>query len=327
LLEHNTYNILATSETITVGDVVEPPPSGGDPAIALSATAVDLGATVTATMTDGPGNQYDWMVLVPVGAPSSGWLKMTFVPPYQTGMVWNVSMPTTAGEYEIRLLEHNTYNVLATSETITVGDVVEPPPSGGDPAVAVSATTASTGETIVATMTDGPGNQYDWMVLVPVGAPSSDWLKMTFVPAYQTGMVWDVAMPTTAGEYEIRLLEDGTYNVLATSETITVGDVVEPPPSGGGDPAVAVSATTASTGETIVATMTDGPGNQYDWMVLVPVGSSSKRWLTMTFVPAYQTWMTWNVPMPATPGVYEIRLLKSGSYKVLATSPAINVTQ
>ena len=221
--------------------------------------------------------------------------------------------------------------------TNSISVFVESPPLGGgasaalaitvlQPAIALSATAVDLGATVTATMTDGPGNQYDWMVLVPVGAPSSSWLKMTFVPAYQTGMVWNVAMPATAGEYEIRLLEHNTYNVLATSETITVGGVVEPPPSGG-DPAIAVSATTASTGETIAATLTDGPGNQYDWMVLVPVDSSSKRWLMMTFVPAYQTWMTWNVPMPATPGVYEIRLLKSGSYKVLATSPAIDVTQ
>jgi hypothetical protein len=115
--------------TNSISVFVESPPLGGgasaalaitvlQPEIALDATTVDLGATVTATLTSGPGNQYDWMVLVPVGAPSSGWLKMTFVPPYQTGMVWNVAMPTTAGRYEIRLLEHNTYNILATSETI-----------------------------------------------------------------------------------------------------------------------------------------------------------------------------------------------------------------
>jgi hypothetical protein len=47
-------------------------------------------------------------------------------------------------------------------------------------------------------------------------------LKMTFVPSGQTGMTWNVAMPVTPGDYEIRLLEDGTYNVLATSVAITV---------------------------------------------------------------------------------------------------------
>jgi hypothetical protein len=73
--------------------------------------------------------------------------------------------------------------------------------------------------------------------------------------------------------------------------------------------------------------MTDSPGNQFDWMVLVPVGASSRKWLKMTFVPQYQTWMNWNLSMPATPGDYEIRLLKDGSYKVLATSPTITVTQ
>jgi hypothetical protein len=100
--------------------VVDPPPGGGDPAIALSATAVGTGETVTATLSNGPGNEWDWMVVVPVGAPSSSWSKMTFVPSGQTGMTWNAPMPWTPGEYEIRLLENGTYNLLATSETISV---------------------------------------------------------------------------------------------------------------------------------------------------------------------------------------------------------------
>ena len=321
LLEDNSYNELAVSETITVGEVVEPPPGGGDAAISLSTTIAEPGETVTATMTGGPGNQYDWMVLVPVGAPSSGWVKMTFVPQFQTGMTWNVAMPATPGEYEIRLLESNSYNALAVSETIMVGDVVEPPP-GGEATITVSATDVEPGETVVATMTGGPGNQYDWMVLVPVGAPSSGWVKMTFVPPYQTGMTWNVAMPATPGEYEIRLLESNTYNEIAVSETITVGDVVDPP---GGEAAVTVSATDVEPGETVVATMTGGPGNQYDWMVLVPVGAPSSGWVKMTFVPPYQTGMTWNVAMPATPGEYEIRLLENNSYNELAVSETITV--
>jgi hypothetical protein len=206
--------------------------------------------------------------------------------------------------------------------------VVDPPPgTGGDPSITLGATAVGLGATVTATMIDGPGSQYDWMVLVPVGAPSSSWSKMVFVPPYQTSMEWNVEMPTTAGDYEIRLLEDGTYNVLATSETITVGDVTEPPPGTGGDPGISISATTVGLGATVTAMMTDSPGNQFDWMVLVPAGASSRKWLKMTFVPQYQTWMNWNVSMPATPGDYEIRLLKDGSYKVLATSPTITVTQ
>jgi hypothetical protein len=45
----------------------------------------------------------------------------------------------------------------------------------------------------------------------------------------------------------------------------------------------------------------------------------------MTFVPSGQTGVVWNVRMPSSPGEYEIRLLQDGSYKLLATSPAISV--
>lgn len=323
LLEDGTSNVLATSPAITVEDEVEPPPPGADPSIALSATTAETGETVTVTLTDGPGNQYDWMVVVEVGAPSSSWQRMTFVPAYETSMVWNVAMPLTPGNYEVRLLEENSYNLLATSDTIVVGE--PPPPPAPDPGVAVSSTTASTGQTVTATLSDGPGNQNDWMALVAVGAPTSSWVEMTYVPAGETSMTWDVVMPNTAGEYEIRLLEDGTENVLATSATITVEDAVEPPPSG--EPGIALSATTAITGETVTATLSNGPGNAWDWMVLVEVGQPSSKWQRMTFVPSGETGMTWNVAMPSVPGSYEIRLLKSGTYSVLATSETIVVTQ
>ena len=188
----------------------------------------------------------------------------------------------------------------------------------------MSATTANTGDTVTATLSDGPGNQNDWMALVAVGAPTSSWVEMTYVPAGETSMSWDVAMPVTAGSYEIRLLEEGTENVLATSAPITVEEIVEPPSN---DPHIALSATTAITGETVTATLSNSPGNAWDWMVLVEVGQPSGKWKRMTFVPAGETGMTWNVALPGTPGNYEIRLLKSGTYSVLARSDTIVVTQ
>jgi hypothetical protein len=322
LLEGVTGNVLAMSSVITVEEEGQPPPPAADASIALNTTTAETGETITVTMTDGPGNQYDWMVVVEVGAPSSSWERMTFVPAFETSMVWNVAMPLTPGNYEVRLLQENTYNLLATSDTIVVGDP-SPPPTP-DPSVDVSKTIVITGEIVTATLRDGPGNQNDWMALVAVGDPTGSWVEMTYVPAGETGMSWDVVMPATAGDYEIRLLAEGTENVLATSATISVEEVVEPPSN---DPHIALSATTAMTGETVTATLSNSPGNAWDWMVLVEVGKPSGKWQRMTFVPAGETGMTWDVVMPGTPGDYEIRLLKGGTYSVLATSDMIVVTQ
>ncbi|MEE8245105.1 MAG: S8 family serine peptidase, partial [Pseudomonadales bacterium] len=89
-----------TAESISI--VVESPPLGGgtsapltitvlQPEISVNSTAADTGEIVTAMLSNSPGNQWDWMVLVPVGAASNAWLKMTFVPSGQTGMTWNVA--------------------------------------------------------------------------------------------------------------------------------------------------------------------------------------------------------------------------------------------
>jgi subtilisin family serine protease len=106
-----------------------------------------------------------------------------------------------------------------TTESISIA--VESPPLGGgtsapltlavlQPELTVSSTAVATGDNVTATLSNSPGNEWDWMVLVPVDAPSSSWLKMTFVPSGQASMTWNAAMPWTPGKYEIRLLESGT---------------------------------------------------------------------------------------------------------------------
>ena len=59
---NNTYTVLATSATITV---TSPAP----PSITLSATTVCAGATVMATIANGPGNAGDWVGLYAALAP------------------------------------------------------------------------------------------------------------------------------------------------------------------------------------------------------------------------------------------------------------------
>ena len=139
-------------------------------------------------------------------------------------MAWNVAMPTTPGEYEIRLFKNGTYTRLATSETITVGDSGggEPPSGPGEPTIEVNTTSLAAGQTLTVTMTNGPGNLYDWMAVSLVGSPDSSYVRFTYVTRGETSMTWNVSMPTTPGQYEVRLFENAGYNRLATSDAITV---------------------------------------------------------------------------------------------------------
>ena len=86
------------------------------------------GATVTATIANGPGNSPDWVGLFATGAPPARYLDwqylngtLTAPVPGLTGGTLTFTLPLTPGTYHVRFFLNNTYTVLATSATITVG--------------------------------------------------------------------------------------------------------------------------------------------------------------------------------------------------------------
>jgi len=115
---NDSYTVLATSATITVAI----PPS-----VTLSATTVAPGATVTATIANGPGNPMDWVALFATGAPPASYLRAqylngTLTPPDPglSGGTLTFTLPVTPGTYHLRFFLNDSYTVLATSATITV---------------------------------------------------------------------------------------------------------------------------------------------------------------------------------------------------------------
>ena len=225
LFEQGGYTLVTTSPIVTVENSAPPDPDPGGPAtLDVSATLVASGDTVTVTLSGGPGNAQDWLALAEVGGPDTTFLQWVYVPAGNSDMIWDVTMPATPGDYEIRLFENAGYSRLATSVTITV-EATEPdppPPAPPDPTLDLSATTANGGDTVTVTLADGPGHNNDWLALAEVGSPNTTYLQWTYVPAGATSMVWDVTMPATPGNYEVRLFEYGGYTRIATSETIVV---------------------------------------------------------------------------------------------------------
>jgi len=304
------YTQLAVSPTVTV---TAAPPTA--PTLDVSASLVNAGATVTVTLSDGPGNSSDWLALAEVGSPDNTYLRWTYVGAGATTASWDVVMPDTPGDYEVRLFEDNGFTRLATSPTITVAE--EPTATA---TIDLSATAALVGEIVTVVLSDGPGNNSDWLALAEVGSGDTAYLSWAPIPAGATSLTWDVAMPATPGDYEVRLFEDGGYTRLATSAAINVTDV----------PAAAatldVDETLVSTGDTVVVTLTDGPGNSADWLALADVSSPDTTYVLWTYVPAGATSATWNVTMPTTPGDYEVRLFENNGFTRAATSPTITVT-
>ena len=71
----------------------------------------------------------------------------------------------------------------------------------------------------------------------------------------------------------------------------------------------------------VTVTLTGGPGGSLDWLAFAPVGAANNSYAQFTDVGAGVPTRTWTITTPATPGVYEFRLFKQGTFTRLATSP------
>ena len=93
------------------------------------------------------------------------------------------------------------------------------------PLLAASATQASPGAAVTATLTNGTGNAGDWLSLAVVGAPDSSNVTWTYVGGGLVTRTWTVTLPTALGAYEFRLYSNNTFTRLATSPSITVANL------------------------------------------------------------------------------------------------------
>jgi hypothetical protein len=82
---------------------------------------------VTVSVSSGPGNTTDWVELVPVGTPDSGFIEWQYLNGSQTApssgstsATLTFTTPAGFGNYEFRFFANNGYTRLAISPTVTV---------------------------------------------------------------------------------------------------------------------------------------------------------------------------------------------------------------
>src|SRR5712671_2532624 len=150
--------------TVDVGIAGPPPPP---PTIQINGSAgpvtVSAGATISATVANGPGNPGDWLGVYAVGAPTGTgnppswkWLSTddarNSVPPAPgvTAGTVHLVVPPQAGQYEVRFFPNNGFAVAATSAAITVT-------TGATGGTGGTGATGSTGQTGATGATGGTG--------------------------------------------------------------------------------------------------------------------------------------------------------------------------
>ncbi len=288
-----------TSATLTVP--IDPPPS-----LTHNVTAVPPGTAVTVTLADGFGGSGDWLAFARTGSPNSSYLLFTYVGTGVLNRTWTVTMPSTPGQYEFRLLLNNVFTLAATSPPVTVDPSLSAPPAITSLSPAATAA-GSPGFTLTVNGSSFVGTS----IVRWNGSPR----PTTFVSATRLQAAINAA------------------DVAAISANAVT--VFTPPPGGGtsspvtfnatGPPELEVSATTAAPGETVTVTLLNGSGGLSDWMSFALTTAPNNGYVTYTYVGNGVITRTWTVTMPATQGSYEFRYFRNGSYTRAATSPTVTV--
>lgn len=191
-----------------------PTPAPLSVSLTVSASTVATGGTLTVTWANIPNpTPRDWLAFFTPGS-AQGWLgRWLYVDCSQvagssgvaTGSC-QMTAPSAVGTYDLRLLSNDSYTVLA-SLTITVA---VPPPS-----LSARASSVAAGGTLTVTWANiANPTPRDWVAFFIPGS-LANWVgHWVYVDCSQA--------PSTPGTYDLRLLANDSYTVLAsTSITVT----------------------------------------------------------------------------------------------------------
>ena len=243
---------------------------------------------------EGPGNRYDRILVVPAGSPDDA-EAVAKVNVHGRSPV-KLRLPETAGNYELRYQTYRIKRILAKTPLtiLSVSASLEAPE------------VAQLGEEIQVHW-EGPGNQYDWVGLYPVGGGEVDKPIVRASIVSQRNPV-RMKLPEDPGDYELQYVTYQDRNVLHT-RPITVGAVD-----------ASLDAPDSATAATKIEVRWTGPGNNYDRIALYPVGAPDDAESV-----AHRSILRGKNPillhLPEVEGNYELRYVLYRSKRVLARRP------
>ena len=169
----------------------------------------------------------DWIGLYRAGAANTDYIDWIYVNCSKTASTARASgscpftVPATlaAGSYELRLLANDDFMLLATSNI-----VISPP-------LSTDSSTVTTGSTVTATWSGiAKPTATDWIGLYMAGAANTDYIDWMYVNCSKTASTarasgscpFTVPATLAAGSYELRLLANDDFMLLATSNTLFI---------------------------------------------------------------------------------------------------------
>lgn len=173
---------------------------------------------------------------------------------------------------------------------------------------------------------NAPGNNRDWITIVPKGTPVSRYKQYIYLKGETAGLLEFRGL--TAGEYEARLFIEGVRSEIAAQHTFRIGEnlaisTVDGKGAARGAAApvkVRTSKDVYASKEDIEITFEGLPGHPRDWIAIAKRGAPDRRPLSgyeyLRGVAAGRATLRGRAA-----GDYEARAYKGGGYEVLARYP------
>ena len=316
--------------------------AAGAPSITVNTPNVLPGGTISFNVNNGPANRTDWVALVPVNSPDTGQIAWKYLNGTNTAPATGIAnaaltftAPQTLGSYDIRLFSNDSYNRIARSSAITVGN---------GPAITINDVSVAEGNsgTSIATftVTVSPVNASQTVTVNYATAngsatAGSDYVAatgtLTFPPSTATQSISVTINGDAVNESNETFLVNlsGAVNAGITDTQGTGTITNDDGPVG---PTITVNTPSVPPGGTINFTIANGPGNPMDWVALVPVDGADTASVYWTYLNGQKSApsagisnATLQFPAPTTLGSYDLRLFSNNSYTRIARSSAITV--
>lgn len=241
---------------------------------------------------EGPANRGDFITIVPIAMDEGKYLKYAYAKAGETAV--EVTAPMETGNAEIRYIAGQGRATLARIPiTIKGAEVSLMAPMD---AVAGSA---------VSIDWEGPGNQGDFITIVPTYLEENKYLKYAYAQPGKNSV--KVTAPIDAGDAEIRYLSGSGRQVLAR-----VPITINPPD-------VSITAPEEAIAGSMIKVTWNGPANKGDFLTIVSRYANEGTYSKASYAQRGQETLDIQVPMET--GESEIRYLAGGDRRTLARVP------
>jgi Calx-beta domain-containing protein len=334
----------ATNATIGdaqgTGTIVNDDASSG-PTVTASPTMVSPGDVITATVTNGPGNQLDWVTIGLATSPDPGWVAWKYLnnsttppPTGVTSTTVTFTAPATPGTYHLRFFANNIYQKLATSGNVIVQTT---PTLTINSASVIEGNSSSTTATFTVTLspTSTQTVTVAYATVNGTATAGSDYVAKTGTLTFAPGVSTQPISVTVNGDTTAEPTETFVVNLSGATNAVLgaaqgTGTIVND--DGAAGPTVTLSSTSVNPGDTITATLSGGPGNRLDWVTFGQVSATDSAYITWQYLNGSilppgtgLTSATLQFTAPNAPGTYHIRWFADGGWTRIATSSTITV--